>query len=163
MSPNRDYSYSYSSLGSTAQRGPWPPPQYPAEFLRGLSTIFLQGRFVSPTPNPHPGGPGLYLYPPEAGWPPILVASYDTHGLRWDCSYSPVTTRAQSWFYAHQNCIQSHSKNWTTFDSQESEMGILSSRIFWGVRGGCVDTVVLSLGGMWAISIICCTKPGLQA
>jgi hypothetical protein len=34
----------------------------------------------------------LYLYPPEAGWLPILVASYDTHGLRWDYSYSPVTT-----------------------------------------------------------------------
>jgi hypothetical protein len=24
---------------------------------------------------------------------PLLVASYDTHGLRWDYSYSPVTTR----------------------------------------------------------------------
>jgi hypothetical protein len=24
---------------------------------------------------------------------PILVASYDTHGLRWDYSYSPVTTQ----------------------------------------------------------------------
>jgi hypothetical protein len=23
---------------------------------------FLQGRFVSPTPNPHPGGPGLCIY-----------------------------------------------------------------------------------------------------
>jgi hypothetical protein len=54
---------------------------------------FLQGRVVIPTPNPHPGGPGLYLYLPEAGWIPILVASYDTHGLRWDYSYSPVTTR----------------------------------------------------------------------
>jgi hypothetical protein len=54
---------------------------------------FLQGRVVSPTPNPHPGGPGLYLYLPEAGWLLVLVASYDTHGLRWDYSYSPVTTR----------------------------------------------------------------------
>jgi hypothetical protein len=27
----------------------------------------------------------MYLYPPEAGWLPILVASYDTHGLRWTC------------------------------------------------------------------------------
>jgi hypothetical protein len=35
----------------------------------------------------------VYLYPPEGGWLPILVASYDTHGLRWDYSYSPVTTR----------------------------------------------------------------------
>jgi hypothetical protein len=42
-----------------------------------------------------------YLWPPETGWPshtprhwvPILVAFYDTHELRWDYSYSPVTTR----------------------------------------------------------------------
>jgi hypothetical protein len=41
------------------------------------------------------------LYPPETGLlsytprhrVPILVAYYDTHGLRWDYSYSPVTTR----------------------------------------------------------------------
>jgi hypothetical protein len=26
---------------------------------------FLQGRVVSPTPNPHPGGPGLCLYIPQ--------------------------------------------------------------------------------------------------
>jgi hypothetical protein len=32
-------------LGSTAQLRPWPPPQNPAEFLGGFSTIFfLQGR-----------------------------------------------------------------------------------------------------------------------
>jgi hypothetical protein len=35
------------------------------------------------------GGP---VMPPGTGQP-ILVASYDTHGLRWDYSYSPVTTR----------------------------------------------------------------------
>jgi hypothetical protein len=28
-------------LGSTAQLRPWPPPQNPAEFLGGFSTIFL--------------------------------------------------------------------------------------------------------------------------
>jgi len=28
---------------------------------------FIQDRVVIPTPNPHPGGPGLYLYPPETG------------------------------------------------------------------------------------------------
>jgi hypothetical protein len=51
-------------------------------------------------PNPHPGGPGLCIYiPPEAGWLPILVASYDTHGLRWDYSYSPVTTRGVRKYY----------------------------------------------------------------
>jgi hypothetical protein len=70
-----------SFLGSTAQLRPWPPPQNPAEFLGGLSTIFfLQDRVVSPTPNPHPGGPGLCIYiPPRAVLLPILVASYDTH------------------------------------------------------------------------------------
>jgi hypothetical protein len=26
---------------------------------------FLQGRFVSPTPNPHPGGPGFCIYIPQ--------------------------------------------------------------------------------------------------
>jgi hypothetical protein len=26
---------------------------------------FLQGRVVSPTPNPHPGGPGLCIYIPH--------------------------------------------------------------------------------------------------
>jgi hypothetical protein len=50
-------------LGSTAQLRPWPPPQNLAEFLGGFSTIlFLQGRVVSPMPNPHPKGPGLCIY-----------------------------------------------------------------------------------------------------
>jgi len=42
-----------------------------AEFLGGFSTIFLQGRVVSPTPNPHPGGPGLCIYIPQrqGGYP----------------------------------------------------------------------------------------------
>jgi hypothetical protein len=45
---------------------PWPPPQNPTEFLEGFSTIFfLRGRVVSPTPNPHPGGPGLCIYIPQ--------------------------------------------------------------------------------------------------
>jgi hypothetical protein len=32
---------------------------------------FLQGRVVSPTPNPHPGGPGLCIYIPQTqgGYP----------------------------------------------------------------------------------------------
>jgi hypothetical protein len=55
-----------SFLGSTAQLRPWPPPQNLAEFLGGFSTIFfLQGRVVSPTPNPHPGGLGLCIYIPQ--------------------------------------------------------------------------------------------------
>jgi hypothetical protein len=43
-----------------------------AEFLGGFSTIFfLQGRVVSPTPNLHPGGPGLCIYIPQrqGGYP----------------------------------------------------------------------------------------------
>jgi hypothetical protein len=61
-------------LGLTAQLRPWPPPQNPAEFLGGFSTIFfLQGRVVSPTPNPHPGGPGLCIYIPQrqGGYLPV--------------------------------------------------------------------------------------------
>jgi hypothetical protein len=34
-------------------------------------------------------------------WAPILVASYDTHWLRWDYSYSPVITRG----YVHSIVI----------------------------------------------------------
>jgi len=38
----------------------------PAEFLGGFSKFsFLQGRVVSPTPNPHPEGPGLCIYIPQ--------------------------------------------------------------------------------------------------
>jgi hypothetical protein len=33
--------YASSFLGSTAQLRPWPPPQNPAEFLGGFSTIFF--------------------------------------------------------------------------------------------------------------------------
>jgi hypothetical protein len=61
-----------SFLGSTAQLRPWPPPQNPAEFLGGFSIFsFLQGRVVNPTPNPHPGGPGLCIYIPQrqGGYP----------------------------------------------------------------------------------------------
>jgi hypothetical protein len=61
-----------SFLGSTAQLRPWPPPQNPTEFLGRFSTIlFSQGRVVSPTPNPHPGGPGLCIYIPhrQSGYP----------------------------------------------------------------------------------------------
>jgi hypothetical protein len=43
-SGNRTYTThkkSSSFLGSTAQLRPWPPPQNPAEFLGGFSTIFF--------------------------------------------------------------------------------------------------------------------------
>jgi hypothetical protein len=47
--------YSPSFLGFRAQLRPWLPPQNPAEFLGGFSTIFyFTGRVVSPTPNPIP-------------------------------------------------------------------------------------------------------------
>jgi hypothetical protein len=36
-----DVHSSSSFLGSTAQSRPWPPPQNPAEFLGGFSTIFF--------------------------------------------------------------------------------------------------------------------------
>jgi hypothetical protein len=65
-------SFLLSSLGSTAQLRPWPPPQNPAEFFGGFSTIFfLQGRVVNPTPNPHLRGPGLCIYIPQrqGGYP----------------------------------------------------------------------------------------------
>jgi hypothetical protein len=66
---------------------------------------FSQGRVVSPTPNPPPWRTRrLYLYYPEAGWLPILVASYDTHGLRWDYSYSPDTTRENREFPKLNSC-----------------------------------------------------------
>jgi hypothetical protein len=38
---NSSSSSSSSYLGSTAQLRPWPPPQNPAEFLGGFSTIFF--------------------------------------------------------------------------------------------------------------------------
>jgi hypothetical protein len=39
------------------------------------------------SPNPQPEGPVHRIYNPGAGCP-ILVASYDTHRLRWDYSHS---------------------------------------------------------------------------
>jgi hypothetical protein len=40
-------------------------------FLEASQQFFLQGRVVSPTPNPHPGGPGLCIYIPQrqGGYP----------------------------------------------------------------------------------------------
>jgi hypothetical protein len=62
-----------------------------------LTTGFLQGR--QPQPPTLRTRPSC-LWPPETGWPrykprhrlPILVAFYDTHELRWDYYYPPVTT-----------------------------------------------------------------------
>jgi hypothetical protein len=59
-----------------------------------------------------------HLWPPETGWPsytprhwvPILVAFYDTHELRWDCSYRPVTTRSQAMYFHYDTQWQAYVK-----------------------------------------------------
>ena len=61
----------------------------------------LRGGVVNPTPNPQPGGTGPIFITPGTGWPsynpwhwvPILIAFYNMHGLQWDYSLIPVTTR----------------------------------------------------------------------
>jgi hypothetical protein len=67
-----------------------------------LTITFLQGWIVSPGPNLQPGGPGLRIYDPrrQGGpaihprhWVHIFVAFYDMHGLQWDYSLIPATTR----------------------------------------------------------------------
>jgi hypothetical protein len=40
----------------------------------------LQGRVVSPTPNPHPGGPGLCIYIPQRQGGPVIPL-----GTRFSC------------------------------------------------------------------------------
>ena len=63
--------------------------------------IFSLGGVVNPTSNPQPGGPGPIFITPGTGWPsyaprhrvPILVASYDMHGLQWNYYFIPITTR----------------------------------------------------------------------
>jgi hypothetical protein len=65
-------SSSSTFIGSTAQRRPWPPPKIRLNFLDASQQFpFLQGRVVSPTPNPHPGGLGLCIYIPQrqGGYP----------------------------------------------------------------------------------------------
>jgi hypothetical protein len=59
-----------------------------AEFLGGFSTIFfLQGRVVSRTPNPHPGGPGHCIYIPQrqSG---LVITPHTGYPFQW-----PLTTR----------------------------------------------------------------------
>jgi hypothetical protein len=74
------------------------PNSGPGLPLWGFVTInFLQGLIVSPAPNPHPGGPGLRIYDSRGqGGPAILAAFYDIHGLQWDYSLIPITTRDES-------------------------------------------------------------------
>jgi hypothetical protein len=76
---------------------------YISGFLTGS---FLRGGVFNPTPNPQPGGTGPIFITPGTGWPsytprhcvPILVAFYDKHGLQWDYSLIPVTTRDNDFF-----------------------------------------------------------------
>jgi hypothetical protein len=82
-----------------------------------------------------------YLWPPETGWPsytprhwvPILVVFYDTHELRWDCSYPPVTTR----IYRNR------------YNLQDVDRVELWSRV------GCSSCSVPALeGGEWSVSFL---------
>jgi hypothetical protein len=44
---------------------------------------FLQGMVVNPTPNPHPGGPGLCIYIPQRqGGPVIPLGTHFSRLLR---------------------------------------------------------------------------------
>jgi hypothetical protein len=81
---------------TTAQYGPWPPllvfrnnnPFYRAGLLVQRSTPNLEDQasiFMTP-------GDGWPNYTPRH-WVPILVAFYDMHGLQWDYSLIPATTR----------------------------------------------------------------------
>jgi hypothetical protein len=84
--------------------------------LWGFITVtFLQGWIVSPAPNPEPGGPGLCIYDPRRQgdpaitsrhWVPILVAFYDMHGLQWDYSLIPATTRDTEYLtVVYKSCV----------------------------------------------------------
>jgi hypothetical protein len=87
---------------------PLQPNSGPGLTFWGFVTItFLRGWIVSPAPNPQPGGPGLRIYDsrreggpslPPGHWVPILVAFYDMHGLQWDYSLIPATTRRNMLF-----------------------------------------------------------------
>ena len=63
--------------------------------------FFLRRGVVNPTPNPQPGGTGLIFITLGTGWSsytprlwvPILVPFQDMHGIQWDYSLIPVTTR----------------------------------------------------------------------
>jgi hypothetical protein len=89
-------SSSSSSYGCTAQFGPWPPL---LEF-RNNNLFYGAGLLVQrPTPNLEdqasvfvtPGDRVTQLY--RRHWVPVLVAFYDMHGLQWDYSLIPATSR----------------------------------------------------------------------
>jgi len=88
------YTILSSFLGSQPSLGPGLLYKIRLNFLEASQHfLFYRVELYPYAQPPSQGTRPMYLYPPEAGWLPILVASYDTHGLRWDYSYSPVTTR----------------------------------------------------------------------
>jgi hypothetical protein len=50
-----DFNFTYVLHGTTVLVELWPPHIF---YVRFRDIKFLQGRVVSPTPNPHPGGTG---------------------------------------------------------------------------------------------------------
>jgi hypothetical protein len=64
-------------------------------------SFFYRVGLLAPRPTPIPEDQASVFISPEAGWLSILVASYDMHGLRWDYSYSPVTTRGKCMNYMY--------------------------------------------------------------
>ena len=63
-------------------------PSYGAHNIGFPKDMFLtQWQALSLSPNPDLESQYTVFINPGVGWP-ILVASYDTHGLRWDYSYS---------------------------------------------------------------------------
>jgi len=85
-----------SLLGSTAQFRPWPPFFF---FEASQQFSFLQGRVVSPKPNPQPGGPGLCIYIPQRHsvsiWKPIVTKEVLGHHIEsaWSKWYKACTSR----------------------------------------------------------------------
>jgi hypothetical protein len=83
----------------------------PKPSLDSLTTEYLRGIAVTPTPSPQPGGPGLRICDPRRqGGPAIspgtcypLVALYDTRELRkLGLLLSPVTTRGTKYYYDNE-------------------------------------------------------------
>jgi hypothetical protein len=63
------YSSSSSFLGSTAQPRPWPPPQNPAEFLGGFSTIYHNFRSLHQAElNSQVSTPAMWQKKKLLGW-----------------------------------------------------------------------------------------------
>jgi hypothetical protein len=87
-----------------------------------LTTGFLQGGLSTPRPTPNLEDQASVFVTPETGWTSyaprhwvtILVAFYDTHELRWDSSYPPVTTRKTQLYTAEIRKYSSTEKHLNT-------------------------------------------------